>query len=147
NVTVTATSPAATSQITATSFMTFSAPNFGPTPSGATPVIGSQSSANVTQNPDNTNSYGFHFPQMTLASAPSSSSTAYPDFGASCTFEVQVQVNGNWKSYQKWSGCAQPTTRLIYNNPSSNPHNDKTLQDPEFVALDPRTVRFGIWGN
>jgi hypothetical protein len=145
NVTVTATSPAATSQITATSFMTFSAPNFGPTPSGATSVIGS--SGNVTQSPDNY--YGFHFPQITLASAPSSSSTAYPNFGTSCTFEVQVDVtgNGNWKSYQKWSGCAQPATALVYSNPLSNPQNDKTLQDPEFVALDPRTVRFGVWGN
>ena len=147
NVTVTATSPAATSQITATSFMTFSAPTFGPTPSAPKSVIISQSSGNVTPSPDNY--YGFQFPQMALASAPSLSSTAYPDFGTSCTFEVQVDMTGSgaWKSYQKWSGCAQPSPSLVYSNPSSNPHNDQTLQDPEFVALDPRTVRFGIWGN
>jgi hypothetical protein len=145
SVTVTTTAPSSSSLINATSFMTFSAPTFGPTPSGAGSVIVSQSSGNVTQSPDNY--YGFHFPQITLPSAPSSSSTAYPGFGTSCTFEVQVQVNGSWKSYQKWNACAQPSTSLVYSNPSSNPQNDRNLQDPEFVALDPRTVRFGIWGN
>jgi hypothetical protein len=145
SVTVTTTAPSSSSLINATSFMTFSAPTFGPTPSGAGSVIASQSSGNVTQSPDNY--YGFHFPQITLPSAPSSSSTAYPGFGTSCTFEVQVQVNGSWKSYQKWNACAQPSTSLVYSNPSSNPQNDRNLQDPEFVALDPRTVRFGIWGN
>jgi hypothetical protein len=148
NVTATATSPSASAQITSTSFMTFdsSSANFGLTPSAATSVIGGQSSANVTQGPENYGPYGFHFPQMTLGSAPSSASTAYPDFGTSCTFEVQVQLNGNWKSYQKWNACAQPSTRLVYSQ-SSDPQNNKNLQDPEFVALDPRTVRFGIWGN
>jgi hypothetical protein len=145
NVTVTTSAPSSSSLINTTSFMTFSAPNFGPTPSGAGSVIGSQSSGNVTASPDNY--YGFHFPQITLASAPSSSSTAYPDFGTSCTFEVQVQVNGAWKTYEKWTACAQPATRLVYNNPSSNPQNDKTIQDPEFISLDSRTVRFGVWGN
>jgi hypothetical protein len=147
SVTAAATAPSASAQITSTSFMTFnsSSANFGPAPSAATSVIGNQSSNNVTATPNG--HYGFHFPQMTLTGSPSGASTAYPDFGTSCTFELQVQVNGNWKSYQKWKGCAQPSTMLVYSNPLSNPQNDTTLQDPEFVALDPRTVRFGIWGN
>src|SRR5439155_6350346 len=30
---------------------------------------------------------------------------------------------------------------------NNSPEKDKTLQDPEFVTLDPRTLRFGAWGN
>jgi hypothetical protein len=149
SVTATATSPSATSQITSTQYVTFdaSASTFGTSPSAPTSVISGKTSSGVTPSPDNY--WGFDFPVQTLSSSPSNSSTAYPNFGTSCTFEVQVDVtgNGNWKSYQKWSGCAQPPTALVYSNPLSNPQNDKTLQDPEFVALDPRTVRFGVWGN
>jgi len=126
--------------------MTFdaSAGTFGISPSAPTAVIAGQTSAGVTKGVDNY--YGFHFPQVTLATAPIGSSTAYPDFGTGCIFELQVQVNGNWKSYQKWSGCAQPAPRLV-NRLSSNPQNNTNLQDPEFVTLDPRTLRFGVWGN
>ena len=145
NVSVTATSPDYTSSITSTQFMIFDVGNatYGPTPSAQTSNP-SQKSTNVTQSPDGY--YGFHFPQGTLATSPSTSSTAYPEFGASCTFELQVQVNGSWKSYQTWTRCAQPATRLVYRS-SSNPQNNQNLQDPEFVTLDPRTLRFGVWGN
>src|SRR5206468_4014206 len=87
---------------------------------------------------------------MALTTGPNASSKAYPNFGTSCTFELQVDMTGKgaWKSYQKWSACAQPASPLMYNNPSNNsPEKDKTLQDPEFVTLDPRTLRFGAWGN
>jgi hypothetical protein len=149
-VTATATSPAATSQVSSTQYMTFdaSAATFGPAPSAPTSVITSKTSNGVTKSPDNY--WGFDFPAQTLASSPGGASTAYPDFGTNCTFEVQADMTGNgaWKSYQKWSGCAQPSSgSLVYSKPSSNPQNDQTIQDPEFVALDPRTVRFGVWGN
>jgi hypothetical protein len=151
-ITAYAKTPDSNSSLSSSEYMIFDASNaaYGLTPSGPTTNSVSQKSSNVIATPDN-NYYGFHFPQMTLVSAPSSSSTAYPDFGTSCTFELQVDVtgNGNWKSYQKWSNCAQPAApnQLIYSNSSSNPKNDKTIQDPEFVSLDPRTVRFGVWGN
>jgi hypothetical protein len=88
---------------------------------------------------------GFHVNSQTNPTTPpSNSSTAYPVFTA-CQFAMQVQVNGNWKSYQKWTGCAQPATPLAC-APSSW-LGVTTYQDPEFVTLDPRTVRFGAWGN
>jgi hypothetical protein len=121
----------------------FDATTLGTSPSAPTAVVAGQNSASVTKSPDNY--WGFHFPTSTIA-APSSSSTAYPNFGAGCDFELQVQVNGNWKSYQKWKGCAQPATPLVYQS-SSSPVNNTALQDPEFVTLDPRTLRFGVWGN
>src|SRR5437867_11277138 len=103
SVTATATSPSATSQITSTQFMTFDAGanTFGTSPSAPTSVISGKTSNGVTPTPDNPNYWGFDFPVQTLSSSPSGSSTAYPDFGTSCTFEVQVDVtgNGNWKSY------------------------------------------------
>jgi hypothetical protein len=147
----TTTSPAITSSLASTQFMTFDASQFVTFPSPPTGIVGgSQSSASITKSPDNY--YGFHYPTVSyptgITPIPSNSSTAYPDFGAGCTFELQVQVNGNWKSYQKWSGCAlQPATSLAYQQLALNPLNNTTLQDPEFVTLDPRTLRFGVWGN
>jgi hypothetical protein len=66
-------------------------------------------------------------------------------FGVGTTFQMQVQVNGTWKSYQGWNGCSNGTTSPFVYSPGSN-HFDN-LQDPEFVSLDPRTVRFGVWGS
>ena len=142
-MTANATSPNSTSSLASTQFMVFGAGNFGTSPSAPTTVVSSQSSASITQSPDNY--YGFHFPTSTIT-APSNLSTAYPDFGTGCDFELQIQINGNWKSYQKWKGCAQPASRLVYQS-SSSPLNNTALQDPEFVTLDPRTLRFGVWGN
>jgi hypothetical protein len=59
------------------------------------------------------NYYGFHFPTITApAGTTTPTGTAYPTFTA-CEFAMQVQVNGNWKSYQKWTGCAQPAPSLV----------------------------------
>jgi hypothetical protein len=95
--------------------------------------------------------YGFHFPfaDAPPGVTPSNSVAAYPDFGPSgCDFEMQVQVSTSpvvWKAYQRWKGCAQPVTPLVCQSPTSWTANG--LQDPEFVTLDPRTLRFGVWGN
>ena len=134
-------SPNTTSSLPSTEYMTINANSFDTTPSAPTSV--GQKSSNVTQTPDNPRYYGFHFPQVTAA--PTGSTTAYPDFGSGCDFAMQVDVtgNGNWKTYQKWRGCAQPATPIKCQ--SANWNNN--LQDPEFVTLDPRTLRFGVWGN
>src|SRR5205807_1549194 len=72
------------------------------------------------------------------------SGAAYPDFGSGCDFQMQVQVGTTWKAYQTWKGCG-PNHPLLCQSPSS--WTVTTLQDPEFVTLDPRTLRFGVWGN
>jgi hypothetical protein len=122
----------------------------GTSPSAPQAVVGSPPST-VTQSTDPTPGgyYGFHFTFGAPGTiTPANSSNAYPDFVSPCTFELQVQVSTSpsvWKTYQRWTGCAQPATRLVCQSPSSWTVN--TLQDPEFVALDPRTQRFGAWGN
>src|SRR5207302_4993130 len=96
----TTTSPAITSSLASPQFMTFDASQFGTVanpstnnPSPPTGIVGgSQSSASITKSPDNY--YGFHYPTVTTT-IPSTSTAAYPNFGAGCTFAVQVDVTGN----------------------------------------------------
>jgi hypothetical protein len=135
----------------ATQFMTVDASLFGivgnpslNNPSAPTAVVGTPPSS-ITKSPDNY--YGFNFPFATNAAVtPSNSLTAYPDFGAlGCDFELQVQVGTTWKTYQKWKGSG-PGHPLVCQSPQPG-WTATTLQDPEFVTLDPRTLRFGVWGN
>jgi hypothetical protein len=130
--------------------MTVDAHDFGTStspsgPTNATP----DSQSTITQMPNNAGHYyGFHFaftipPGVTRSNAQ----TAYPDFGSGCDFELQVQVGTTWKTYQRWKNCG-PNHPLIFQPPTTgNPWNNNGLQDPEFVTLDPRTLRFGVWGN
>lgn len=120
------------------------------TPTGPTAVVSTGKNSNIdNSNPENY--YGFRFTFATTTGVtPSNSLTAYPDFGASgCDFELQVQVNGTWKAYQRWKACG-PNHPLIFSPPTSY-WTDTTVkgkfQDPEFITLDPRTLRFGVWGN
>src|SRR5205807_6545863 len=56
------------------------------------------------------------------------------DFGAAgCDFELQVQVNGNWKAYQRWTACG-PGHPLIFSRTSSvwtDPTKNTRFEDPE----------------
>jgi hypothetical protein len=70
---------------------------------------------------------------------------SYPMFAVGTTFQMQVQINGAWKPYQSWNGCSNGTNSPTIFSPGKN-HFDN-LQDPELVSLDPRTVRFGVWGS
>ena len=154
----------ATSSITgsATQFMTVDANLFGTVanpstnnPSGPTTANGIKAAklpASITKSPDATGNYGFHVAFATAAPAPgpsTSTTTAYPNFGAApgCTFQLQVDVTGkgNFKAYQTWTGCAN-STPIVCQSPSTW-INNTTIQDPEFVTLDPRTLRFGAWAN
>jgi hypothetical protein len=133
--------------------MTVDAAAFGTSPSA--PTTANPAGASKIDNNAPGNYYGFHFPVLTVT-APAGTGvptgTAYPTF-TGCEFAMQVQVNGNWKSYQKWTGCLQPATPLVCapgiwftgTPPTLVPVT--TYQDPEFVTLDPRTLRFGVWGN
>jgi hypothetical protein len=128
-----------------TQFMTINASNFGTSPSAPTNVVGNPPSS-ITQSPDNY--YGFNFSFATTTGVTSSNSlAAYPDFGTGCDFELQIQVSTSpslWKAYQRWKGCG-PGHPLVCQSPPDWTVN--TLQDPEFVTLDSRTLRFGVWGN
>jgi hypothetical protein len=125
-------------------FMTVDAANFNTSPSAPTIAIPDPKSS-ITKNPAN-NYYGFHFTFVTPpAATPSNSFSANPNFGAGCNFDLQVLVNGSPKTYQRWK--ALPATVLKFQPPASSYWTTANLQDPEFVTLDPRTVRFGVWGN
>jgi hypothetical protein len=141
------TSPNTTSSLSSPEFMTFDAHDFATTsPSAPANVVSGQTSTNVTRTPDSPRYWGFHFPQS-ATTAPTGSTTTYPDFGSGCDFEMQVRVSTSpevWKTYQRWKGCRQPATQLRCQSP---PDWTASLQDPEFVTLDPRTLRFGVWGN
>ena len=131
-----------------TQYMTVDASGFGTTsPSAPTAVVNTGAGSSITKSPDNY--YGFHFAFATNAAVtPSNSLTAYPDFGAAgCDLEMQVLVAGTtWKPYQRWKGCG-PLHPLVFQPPATSYWSQTNLQDPEFVTLDPRTVRFGAWGN
>ena len=68
------------------------------------------------------------------------------------SFQMQVSVNGQWKPYQQWKSAEQSSVPIEYCqalNPASKwkspPAN--TFEDPEYMSLDPRTVRFGVWSS
>jgi len=82
---------------------------------------------------------------------------AYPIFAANTVFQMQVlNASNQWQAYQTWNSCSNgapipaPGSPTIYNTMYSrgnNDYKDVGFQDPEFVSVDPRTVRFGVWGS
>lgn len=141
--------PPITGSPTTPPFMIIDANKFTTSPSALTASAVLSTSGAISTSTDLSPGpyYGFHFVfPNSQVTPPSSSSTAYPDFGLApgCTFELQVQVGTTWKPYQKWTGCG-PGHPLSCQAPPS--WTVTTIQDPEFVTLDPRTLRFGVWGN
>jgi hypothetical protein len=149
-------SPNATIQsppIALPSSMDLDASAFGTTPSA--PMAASNIVGMVTNTGSPERFFGFHYPfpptanQVTQANAES----AYPDFepGSGATNVVmQIQIPGTttFIPYETWTiaavGSPLQCTSVKKNN---NFANSPKLQDPEFVSLDPRTLRFGIWGT
>ena len=118
-------------------------------PTSAGSIVGS-----ISKSPDGY--YGFHVsPTPSPTASPDNNlATAFPYFGSTgCTFALQVQVNGTWKTYERWQTYPSPSpSPLVCQSPPAPKHwldrgSNNALQDPEFVALDPRTVRFGVWAN
>lgn len=147
--------PLACSTITGgsgTQYMTVASSTFSTSPSGVTAVVNKAGAVdNLGPDPNPGPYYGFHVTSTSDATiGPSSSTQAYSDFGSSpgCTFEMQVAVTStagtNWKAYQRWVGCGPGHPLICQGAPD---WTAKTIQDPEFIVLDPRTVRFGVWGN
>jgi hypothetical protein len=103
--------------------------------------------------------YGFDF-RLDLATNASqinkqNVSSGYPNFGTvggASSVELQIQLPGTstFIPYLIWKIAASDPLNLLklYGiNQSYFDTNSPMLQDPRFVALDPRTVRFGIWGS
>jgi Tfp pilus assembly protein PilX len=99
--------------------------------------------------------YGFHFAFTTPPTASQVNQgnldTAYPDFGTATTGNVELQVqlpDTTYKTYQKWNIVAtnHPLTAQTVKKNGDWASTNK-LVDPEYIALDPRTLRFGVWGT
>src|SRR5262249_21138925 len=74
-------------------------------PTSAGSIAGS-----ISKSPDGY--YGFHVsPTPSPTASPDSSlATAFPYFGSTgCTFALQVQVNGTWKTYEQWRTYPSPS--------------------------------------
>jgi len=136
----------------ATQFVTVNASSYGTSPSAPIAIVKPPNPpGTITQSSDVTapagGYYGFHVNNSTdvATPVPGPSTTAQPII-TGCTFQLQVDVTGkgNWKAYQTWTGCSN-STPLICSPTGLAGIN--TIQDPEFVTLDPRTLRFGVWGN
>jgi hypothetical protein len=110
----------------------------------------SAKAADITKSPDGY--WGFHVSSVSASdptTAPGGTTTAWPTFPTACDFQLLVDVTGGgkWKPYQTWKGCNQPASGALKCPAPASWVNNATLQDPEFVTLDPRTLRFGVWAN
>jgi len=105
----------------------------------------------ITQSPDGY--YGFHVASTSsTTTAPSGLTSVSPTFQKDASnllpsFQLKVLVGTTWKPYQTWT--VQPGSPLACQSSTWTTSNwtATNIQDPEFVSLDPRTLRFGVWGN
>lgn len=73
----------------------------------------------------------------------------YPKLNGA-TFEMQAQiggVSGPWKTYQRWPGCTINVSSVTsaFDTYVGVSWTGASNYDPEYVLLDPRTMRFGVW--
>jgi hypothetical protein len=68
--------------------------------------------------------------------------------GSATSNTVTLFVNALPKTYQKWviAATGHPLIAQSVKN-NGDFQNTNKISDPEYVALDPRTLRFGIWGT
>ncbi len=69
---------------------------------------------------------------------------------SNATFEMQAQiggVSGPWKTYQRWTNCTINISSVTsaYDTYAGVNWALASNYDPEYVLLDPRTMRFGVW--
>lgn len=144
--------PTPSMDVAANGFMAATPPN-DPTPGPLPPgPVGAVSSVADSTGPEKY--YGFHFvfstPPTSAQVNQSNTDNCYPDFAGSGSVELQVQLlDTTYKTYQKWSILPSPTHPLTAQGVKNNGDFSQTnkMVDPEYVALDPRTLRFGVWGT
>lgn len=136
--------------------MDISGAGFGmPSPQTGTP-LSHTSSVSEASHPS-TSYWGFHFP-FTIDTpnaqlvTEQDANSAYPDFGAisgASTVELQILIPGTtiFVPYQAWTIAATAHPLLAQGVNGNFAIGSNKVQDPEFVALDPRTIRFGVWGT
>ena len=99
--------------------------------------------------------YGFHFvfPSPTTRDQVNEDNidTVSPDFGTTPgagNIELQVQLPTRPTRHIK-SGTSPPPAGALAQGAKKNGDwiNTNKLVDPEYIALDPRTLRFGVWGT
>ena len=143
------TSPTPSIDVAANGFMAPSPPQETGSTAPLAPPTGAVSSVGAPEK-----YYGFHFvfpsPPTRDQVNEDNIDTVSPDFGTTPgNIELQVQLPDNtYKTYQKWNIAA---TGVVLSAQGAKKNGDWTntnkLVDPEFVALDPRTLRFGVWGT
>ena len=146
------TSPTPSMDVAANGFIAPTPPQ-DPAPAPLAPPSGAITSVNDGLGPEKY--YGFHFAFATPPTAAQANEgnvdTAYPDFGPATTGNVALQVqlpDTTYKTYQKWSIFATNhplTAQGVKKNGDWS--NTNKMVDPEYVVLDPRTLRFGVWGS
>jgi Tfp pilus assembly protein PilX len=117
-----------------------------------TPSNASNPSAGVLPSAPNAK-YGIPFVFTNTGAVTRANTTrTYPVLN-NVTFEMQAQVGGAtgpWKTYQKWMHCnvnAPSVTSVCQPGPviTGTQWGSASIYDPEYVVLDPRTMRFGTW--
>ncbi|MEO7725071.1 MAG: hypothetical protein ABIU29_10390 [Chthoniobacterales bacterium] len=127
----------------------------GPTPQSDPPLATSGAVSSIFDSGGPEKYYGFHFVFATTPTAAQVNrdnlDTAYPDFGTATTGNIELQIllpDTTYKTYQKWNIVAigHPLTAQAVKNNGDWTSTNK-LVDPEYIAVDPRTLRFGVWGT
>lgn len=119
---------------------------FGPVPDAASSTTTTKSGMSGTAN----SKLGITFTFSSMNGVTKTTTVkAYPKLDKA-VFEMQVQIGGSsapWKTYQKWfEGTVNTSGTTVACEPAPGfDWSIFTIFDPEFVALDPRTMRFGAW--
>lgn len=130
------------SQALPNAFMEIDSAAFTTSPTSAA-NLAATSSPNITASLG-ANGFGFEYTFTGTPPSLNNQTQAYPDFAGSGTFDLQVLVAGAWKTYQRWAVPVMGHPLVCDTNGNGI---NSSIVDPEAVALDPRTTRFGIWGN
>lgn len=114
-------------------------------------TMSTSSTPNAGMTPQGPNGkLGIPFVFSTLGTVTQASTTrTYPKLSGA-TFEMQAQIggaSGPWKTYQKWPGCTINVSSVTsaFDTYSGVSWTGASNYDPEYVLLDPRTMRFGVW--
>lgn len=121
-------------------------------PAPNTPTTASLPNNGVTPNAPNAK-LGIPFVFGATGTVTRSNTTQTYPILTNATFEMQAQAggaSGPWKAYQRWANCTVNTSSVTSTcQPGSaitgTGWGSASIYDPEYMLLDPRTMRFGVW--